>query len=123
MRPVCQRRILISLNDRMIGAWFGFAVGMVVVMVTLSSVVGTLVVPRAINSRISRAVDRCLDVAFLLLVRAVRSFERRDRILAWQSPLSLLIRLAVWLGMLTIGFALLLLPSMDGRLADALTHA
>ena len=66
----------------MIGAWLGFAVGIVVVTVTLSSVVGTLVVPRAINSRISRAVDRSLDVAFLLLVRVVRSFERRDRILA-----------------------------------------
>jgi hypothetical protein len=72
MRPVCQGLILISLNNRMIGAWLGFAVGIVVVMVTLSSVVGTLVVPRAINSRISRAVDRVLDVAFLLLARVVR---------------------------------------------------
>src|SRR6201993_4333561 len=107
----------------MIGAWLGFAVGIVVVMVTLSSVVGTLVVPRAINSRISRAVDRCLDVAFLLLVRAVRSFERRDRILAWQSPLSLLIRLAVWLGLLVVGFALLLLPSLNGHLGQAFSHA
>jgi hypothetical protein len=120
---VCQRLILISLNDRMIGAWLGFAVGIVVVMVTLSSVVGTLVVPRAINSRISRAVDRCLDVAFLLLVRAVRSFERRDRILAWQSPLSLLIRLAVWLGLLVVGFALLLLPSLNGHLGQAFSDA
>src|SRR6201998_2673005 len=123
MRPACQRLILMSLNHRMIGAWFGFAVGLVVVMVTLSSVVGTLVVPRAINSRISRAVDRCLDVAFLLLVRAVRSFERRDRILAWQSPLSLLIRLAVWLGLLVVGFALLLLPSLDGSLGRAFSDA
>src|SRR6201998_4182538 len=123
MRPACQRLILMSLNHRMIGAWFGFAVGLVVVMVTLSSVVGTLVVPRAINSRISRAVDRCLDVAFLLLVRAVRSFERRDRILAWQSPLSLLIRLAVWLGLLVVGFALLLLPSLDGSLGRAFSDS
>ena len=120
---MCQRLILISLNDRMIGAWLGFAVGIVVVMVTLSSVVGTLVVPRAINSRISRAVDRCLDAAFLLLVRAVRSFERRDRILAWQSPLSLLIRLAVWLGLLVVGFALLLLPSLNGHLGQAFSDA
>jgi hypothetical protein len=123
MRPVCQRLILISLNDRMIGAWLGFAVGVIVVMVTLSSVVGTLVVSRAINSRISRAVDWSLDVAFLLLVRVVRSFERRDRVLAWQSPLSLLIRLAVWLGLLVVGFALLLLPSLNGRLGQAFSDA
>jgi hypothetical protein len=123
MRPVCQRLILIGLNDRMIGAWLGFAAGLVVVMVTLSSVVGTLVVPRAINSRISRAVELGLDVAFLLLVRVVRSFERRDRILAWQAPLSLLIRLAVWLGLLVVGFALLLLPSLNGHLGQALSDA
>jgi hypothetical protein len=123
MRPVCQRQILISLNDRMIGAWLGFAVGIVVVTVTLSSVVGTLVVPRAINSRISRAVDRGLDVAILLMARRVRSFERRDRILAWQSPLSLLIRLAVWLGLLVVGFALLLLPSLNGHLGQAFSDA
>jgi hypothetical protein len=77
VQPVCQRLILISLNDRMIGAWLGFAVGIVVVMITLSGVVGTLVVPRAINSRISRAVDRGLDVAFLLSIRVIRSFEQR----------------------------------------------
>jgi hypothetical protein len=107
----------------MIGAWLGFAVGVVVVIATLTSVVGTLVVPRAINSGISRAVDRSLDVVFLILARAVRSFERRDRILAWQSPLSLLVRLAVWLGLLVFGFALLLLPSLNGQLRQAFSSA
>jgi hypothetical protein len=87
------------------------------------SVVGTLVVPRGVNSLISRAVDRALDVGFLQLARRVRSFERRDRILAWQSPLSLLVRLAVWLGFLVAGFALLLLPSLNGQLGPALSHA
>src|ERR1700744_3942943 len=92
-------------------------------MVTLSRVVGKHAGPPAPNSRISRAVDRCLDVTFLLLVRAVRSFERRDRILAWQSPLSLLIRLPVWLGPLVVGFALRLLPSLNGHLGQAFSHA
>jgi hypothetical protein len=104
-------------------AWLGFAVGLFVVTSTLLSVVGTLVVPRGVNSPISRAVDRALDAGFFQLTRRVRSYERRDRILAWQSPLSLLIRLAVWLGLLVGGFALLLLPSLDGHLAAAFTHA
>ncbi len=107
----------------MIGAWLGFAVGLVVVMGTLLSVVGTLVVPRGINSRISRTVDRALNVGFLELAGRVRSYERRDRILAWQSPLSLLVRLAVWLGLLVAGFALLLLPSLNGRLGPAFSDA
>ncbi|MCW2653664.1 MAG: hypothetical protein JWR32_4640 [Mycobacterium sp.] len=107
----------------MIGAWLAFALGLFVVMGTLSSVVGTLVVPRGINSRISRTVDRALDAGFLQLARRVRSFERRDRILAWQSPLWLLVRLAVWLGLIVVGFALLLLPSLDGRVKPAFSDA
>jgi hypothetical protein len=106
-----------------IGAWLGFAVGLFVVTSTLLSVVGTLVVARGVNSPISRVVDRALDTGFHQLARRVRSFERRDRILAWQSPLSLLIRLAVWLGLLVAGFALLLLPSLNGSVAAAFTHA
>jgi hypothetical protein len=92
-------------------------------MGTLFSVVGTLVVPRSIGSRISRAVDWALDVGFLQLARLVRSFERRDRILAWQSPLALVVRLAVWLGLLVVGFALLLLPSMNGHVGQAFSSA
>jgi len=85
---------LFSLNAWVIAAWLGFAVGLFVVIGTLLSVVGTLVVPRGINSRISRTVDRALDAGFLQLARCARSFERRDRILAWQSPLALLLRLS-----------------------------
>jgi hypothetical protein len=107
----------------MIGAWLGFGVGLFVVMGTLFSVVGTLVVPRNIGSRISRVVDRVLDGAFLQLARLVRSFERRDRILAWQSPLALVVRLAVWLGLLVAGFAGLLLPSMNGHVGQAFSSA
>jgi hypothetical protein len=106
-----------------IGAWLGFAVGLFVVTSTMFSVVGSLVVPRGVYSRISRTVDRALDAVFFQLTRRVQSYERRDRILAWQSPLSLLIRLAVWLGLLVAGFALLLLPSVDGSVAAALSHA
>jgi hypothetical protein len=107
----------------MVGAWLAFGVGLIVVMGTLFSVVGTLVVPRSIGSRISRGVDWALDVGFLQLARLVRSFERRDRILAWQSPLALVVRLAVWLGLLVVGFALLLLPSMNGHVGQAFSSA
>jgi hypothetical protein len=107
----------------MIGAWLGFAVGLFVVIGTMSSVVGTLVVPRNIGSRISRMVERVLDAGFLQLSRLTRSFERRDRILAWQAPLSLLVRLAVWLFLLVAGYALLLLPSLDGHVGQAFSAA
>jgi hypothetical protein len=107
----------------MVGAWVGFAAGLYLVMGTLMSVAGTLVVPRGVNSPISRGVEWFLDIAFLLAARKVRSFERRDRILAWQAPLTLLLRLAVWLGLLIVGFALLLLPSLKGHVGQAFSEA
>jgi hypothetical protein len=107
----------------MVGTWIGFAVGLVVVMSTLMSVAGTLVVPRAVNSPLSRTVEWFLDVVFLFLARRLRSFYCRDRLLAWQAPLSLLFRLAIWLGMLIAGFALLLLPSMKGQLGQAISES
>ncbi len=107
----------------MVVTWVGFAVGLLLVMSTLMSVAGTLVVPRAVNSPISRMVEWLLDIAFLFMARRVRSFGRRDRILAWQAPLSLLIRLAVWLGLLILGYALLLLPSLKGLLGQAFSEA
>jgi hypothetical protein len=107
----------------MVGTWLGFAAGLLLVLGTLMSVAGTLVVPRAVNSPVSLTVEWILDVTFLVITRPVRTFERRDRILAWQAPMSLLVRLAVWLGLLIVGFALLLLPSLKGHLGQAFSEA
>ena len=107
----------------MVGAWIGFAAGLMMVMGTLMSVAGTLVVPRAVNSPASRLVAWLLDIVFRILTKPVRSFGRRNAILSWQAPMSLLARLAAWLGMLVVGFALLLLPSMKGHLGQAFSEA
>jgi hypothetical protein len=107
----------------MVATWVGFGAGLLLVLGTLMSVAGTLVVPRAVNSPVSLTVEWFLDVTFLLITKPARTFERRDRILAWQAPMSLLVRLAVWLGMLIVGFALLLLPSLKGHLGQAFSEA
>jgi hypothetical protein len=107
------------LNAVVAGWWVGFGAGVVVVVGTLLSVVGTLVVPRNVDSRISRACERLLDFVFRYATRPVRAFELRDRVLAWQAPMTLLVRLAVWLAMLVVGFGLLLLPSEHGAVATA----
>ena len=107
----------------MVATWVGFGAGLLLVMGTLMSVAGTLVVPRAVNSPVSLTVEWFLDVTFRVITKLARTYERRDRILAWQAPMSLLVRLAVWLGMLIVGFALLLLPSMKGHLGQAVSEA
>ena len=107
----------------MVGAWIGFTAGLLLVFGTLLSVAGTLVVPRAVNSPATRLVEWILDIVFRILTKPVRSFDRRDAMLSWQAPLSLLFRLAAWLGMLIVGFALLLLPSLKGHLGQAFSEA
>jgi len=103
--------------------WIGCVAGLLIVGGTLFSVVGTLVVPRAIDSRVSRATDRVVDLLFLRATAGVSTFARRDRILAWQSPLSLLVRLSVWLMLLVVGFSLVLLPAVGGPLARSVHEA
>jgi hypothetical protein len=95
----------------------------VVLVLTLFSVVGTLVVTRSIDSRISRGCEAVIDTVFRLVTRNARKYEVRDRMLAWQGPLTLLLRLAVWLALLVSAFGLLLLPSVHGRADRAFSDA
>jgi hypothetical protein len=99
--------------------WLGMAVGIAVLFGTMLSIVGTLVVPRNVDSRISRCCETAVDRVFLLVLKPVRDFEARDKVLAWQSPAALLVRLAVWVGLLVLGYALVLLPIVT----DSVFHA
>jgi hypothetical protein len=103
--------------------WFGFAVGLVVLGGTIASVLGTLVVPRGIDSRVSRACERGAGAVFALITKPIRSYARRDRILAWQAPATLLLRLGVWIALLVFGYALVLLPLVPGPFPHALSEA
>ncbi|HEX4725494.1 MAG TPA: hypothetical protein VH333_23475 [Pseudonocardiaceae bacterium] len=103
--------------------WFGFAVGIVILAGSTVSVVGTLVVPRAIDSRVSRGCENVVDRTFQLATSRVRDFATRDRVLAWQAPVSLLVRLGVWIGLLVIGYGLVLLPMVTDTLAHPFSEA
>ena len=103
--------------------WLGFVVGVVLLAGTAFSVVGTLVVPRGIDSRLSRGCEVVVDRAFLVATRPIGDFKRRDRVLAWQAPIALLFRLGVWVGLLVLGYALVLLPIVADSLGHALSEA
>ncbi len=103
--------------------WLAFAVGILVLIGTAVSVVGTLVVPRGIDSRISRCADYAVDLAFRVVTAPVRDFRRRDQILAWQAPIGLLVRLAVWIGLLLVGYALMLTPLVPGTFDHAFAES
>ncbi len=107
----------------MIVRWVLLAIGVVILTGTTLSVIGTLVVPRNIDSRISRGCEAAVDTLFRLVTRRVRTFERRDRVLAWQSPVALLVRLAAWIGLLVIGYGLILMPVVTDSPFHALSEA
>ena len=85
-------------------------IGGLLVLTSVSSVTGTLIVSRSVSSRLTRWVDRAVDWAYQLAVARIPEFRRRDRVLATQAAAILLAQLAVWLIVAYAGFALLLWP-------------
>jgi hypothetical protein len=99
-------------------------VGAFLVIATAWSVIGSLVVPRRILSRLARSVARAVNGVFHALADTLDSYEERDRVLAAQAPIQLIVLVVVWLAVFELGFALLLWPTMSsGGLTAAFTLA
>src|SRR2546430_7676313 len=97
--------MVMPLAGRVVAA----VLGGLLILASVSSVSGTLIVSRLVRSRLTRWVDRGVDWGYHLAARAV-DFRRRDRLLATQAAAILLIQLAAWLIVAYVGFALLLWP-------------
>lgn len=103
--------------------WLAFAAGTVVIFATMVSLVHTLIIPRGLRSRLAMAVNLASRAVFLFLTDRADSYARKDRILAHQGPISLLLVLVVWLGLLFVGFALVLLPFNDATFGESLRES
>ena len=90
--------------------WVGFAVGILIVLWTGSSVIRTLIVPRGLQSVLPRGVARSSGRFFLFLARRFDTYEERDKVLAFQAPSFLLLLLFSWIVLFVLGFGLLLWP-------------
>ncbi len=103
--------------------WLAFAAGIGILLSTWFSVIGTLVVTRGVSSRIARLSGRAVTGLFRLVTARVRTYTRLDRILAWQAGIALLVRLSLWLGLLVVGYALVLIPFVHGQIGDAFNES
>ena len=83
-------------------------IGAFIVLATGWSVLGTLVVPRRIRSRIPRMVFIVNRSVFQFVADKASTYERRDRILAIQAPVQLIGQVVAWLALYQLGFGLLL---------------
>jgi hypothetical protein len=98
-------------------------IGGLLVLTSMSSLVGTLIVSRQVSSRLTRWVDTVVDWAYQLAARHVTEYRRRDRLLATQAAAVLLAQLATWLIVAYVGFALLLWPFAPRGVVSAFVDA
>ena len=63
-------------------AWFGFAVGVVLLLATASSVIKTLLVPRPNNPVLTSVVAATVRTVFRLATDRMTDLERRERALS-----------------------------------------
>lgn len=103
--------------------WIGLVPGLVLLAVTATSVVATLLLPRASSPLLTTWVARFVFRCFAVATARIRAYSRRDRVWALGAPTFLITLLTTWLALLVLGFALLLWPFTAGSFAGALRLA
>lgn len=93
-----------------VARWIGFGAGVVLIVGTFLSVLRTLVVPRGYSSRLTGLVSRAVFRIFIVAANRAEDYETKDRRLALVAPLSLVGLLVSWLGLLLLGYTLVLWP-------------
>ena len=88
-------------------AVIAFPVGLLIVVSTVLSAIETLVVPRAIPLRITRAVFLTMRALFGLRGKRATSFQERDRDMALYGPISLFTLAASWITLTGLGYVLM----------------
>ena len=81
-----------------------FAFGFLLVYFTLASALRTFVLPRSENVFLTRLVFVVLYQLFTFRLRWVRTYDKRDRIMAHFAPLALLLLPIVWVIGVSLGY-------------------
>jgi hypothetical protein len=92
-------------------AWLGFVIGLGVLLITGSSVIKTLLIPRNLSSAIGSTVAASVLVCYrMVTARIDDDVSRRERIYASGAPTYLFALLVCWIICLYVAYALMLLP-------------
>jgi hypothetical protein len=106
-------------------AWLGFAIGIGVLLVTGSSVIKTLLIPRNLSSAIGTAVAASVLAVYRMVTARIDGADvaRRERIYASGAPAYLFALLVSWIICLYVAYTLMLLPFAHHSLDFALRLA
>ncbi len=91
-------------------AWLGFVVGIWLLLLTGSSVIKTLLIPRNLSSAIGAVVARAVLAVYRFRTAKIDDVHRREKIFASGAPTYLFVLLVIWIACLYVAYALLLLP-------------
>jgi hypothetical protein len=84
---------------------FVFTLGLITILLTLSSAVSTFVLPRAARSQLNRIVFGILRRIINLALHFAKTYRRRDGIMAYYAPVGLMLLLPTWYLLMLTGYA------------------
>src|SRR5215217_902936 len=82
-----------------------FLLGLITVVLTLSSAISTFVLPRAARSQLNRIVFGLLRRIFNFLLHFAKTYPRRDAIMAYYAPMGVMFLVPTWYVLITLGYA------------------
>ncbi|MFE7466059.1 hypothetical protein ACFU6R_18410 [Streptomyces sp. NPDC057499] len=94
-------------------------IGALIVLGTFSSVLRTLLVPRASRSVLTRMLHKMVQIPLQFLADRCGSIEARERVLAPMAALSVLFHLVGWLAAAWLGYSMLQIAVSGFGVADA----
>jgi hypothetical protein len=81
-----------------------FLAGLIVVVMTIFSALSTFVLTRAARSQLNRVIFGIMRRVFDFFLRFTRTYEQRDAIMAYYSPLSLIMLIPTWYALILAGY-------------------
>jgi len=81
-----------------------FIFDFIIVALTIFSALSTFVLPRAARSQLNRVVFGIMRRIFEFILKFAHTYERRDAIMAYYSPLSLIMLVPVWYALILAGY-------------------
>lgn len=84
-----------------------FVAGLGIVVATIYSAIETFVLPRSANDPLTGFVFRRIFFVFSFSTRNARSYEERDKAMAFFSPVALLALPPVWIFLVTVGYTMM----------------
>jgi hypothetical protein len=84
-----------------------FLTGLFTVILTFFSALSTFVLPRAARSQLNRIVFGITRRVFEFILHFVKSYGRRDAVMAYYAPISLMLLVPTWYALISLGFTAL----------------